>query len=153
MVRQYAEDDRAEWLRMRLSLWPDSTKADAVAWMSRADAATFVGASVNGSGLAGFLEVGMRAYADGCDTSPVAFLEGWYVDPEARRTGVGASLLAAAEGWVRERGLQELASDSELENARAYAAHLAVGFEEVERCIRYRKDLRGGDKGVMAASL
>ena len=91
--------------------------------------------------LAGFAEVGSRNYAEGCVTTPVAYLEGWYVDPDVRGTGLGARLLAAVETWAREQGFTELASDAEIENTVSLEVHLALGFEEVERQICFRKRL------------
>jgi hypothetical protein len=42
--------------------------------------------------LNGFLEVGLRSYADGCDgTHPVGYLEVWYLAESHRRHGVGAT--------------------------------------------------------------
>jgi aminoglycoside 6'-N-acetyltransferase I len=144
-VRLYTPSDRAEWLRMRRALWPHHAAAaeadDADAWRARPDAAVVVAARPGGGGLAGFADVGARAYADGCATSPVAYLEGWYVDPDARRSGVGAALVRAAEAWARDRGYAELASDALLENVGSQRAHAAVGFAEVERSVKYRKAL------------
>lgn len=48
-------------------------------------------------GLAGFAEL----YTDGCDTSPAAYLEGWYVEPQARQSGIGAALVRVGEVWAR----------------------------------------------------
>ncbi len=92
-------------------------------------------------GVIGFAEVGLRSYADGCDTSPVAFLEGWYVRPSHRKMNVGTSLVQAAVVWARKWGLKELASDSLLEDSAVFAAHIGVGFEEVERSVKYRMSL------------
>ena len=90
--------------------------------------------------LAGFVELSLRAYAEGCETSPVAYLEGWYVSPDARGTGVGRALLNAAEMWGRAQGCTEFASDAEADNASSADAHRACGFEEVSlvRCFRKR---------------
>ncbi len=84
----------------------------------------------------GFIELSIRAYAEGCTTDRVAFIEGWYVVPRARRQGIGAELVRAAEVWARGRGCTELGSDTEVENAASAAAHAAVGFREtgVVRC-------------------
>jgi aminoglycoside 6'-N-acetyltransferase I len=49
-------------------------------------------------------------------TSPVAFLEGWYVDPDYRGARVGRRLVEAVEAWAREQGFSELASDALLDN-------------------------------------
>ena len=95
----------------------------------------------NGS-LAGFVEVGARNYAEGCASTPVAYLEGWWVDPDVRRTGLGGQLVAAAEAWALDHDFTEMASDTELNNAGSLRAHLAIGFEEVERQICFRKRLR-----------
>lgn len=144
-IRLYTASDRAEWLRMRRALWPQHAPAaesdDADAWRARPDAVVVVAARPGGGGLAGFAEVGARAYADGCATSPVAYLEGWYVDPDVRRSGVGAALVRAAEAWARDRGYAELASDALLENVGSQRAHAAAGFAEVERSVKYRKAL------------
>lgn len=133
---------------MRCALWPDQTaaenEADMDAWLARPDTAVFV-CQRDSEGLCGFAEVGTRPYADGCRTSPVAFLEGWYVDPDCRGAGIGRGLVEAVEAWARERGLQELASDALLDNEASHRAHERLGFAEVERAVRYRKALTDGE--------
>jgi aminoglycoside 6'-N-acetyltransferase I len=92
--------------------------------------------------IVGFVEVGLRSHADGCNPShPVGFIEGWYVAPSCRRKKVGAQLIAAAEQWAREQGCSEMASDTWLDSFDSERAHEALGFEVVDRCIHYRKQL------------
>ena len=138
-VHRFRTGEYYAWVHMRVELWPGSDE-DAAAWLERGDAATFLATDDSGATV-GFAEAGERAYADGCDTSPVAFLEGWYVRPTHRKQGVGAALLVAVEEWAVSRGLTELASDTLLENEAGLAAHLRSGFEEVERSIKLRKPL------------
>lgn len=144
LVRKFEKTDFAEWQRMRHALWPDATLAEHAlemqAWLQRADALVVVSARVAG-GLCGFAEAGPRPYVDGCGASPVAFLEGWFVDPDLRSRGYGRALVGAVEAWAAQRGLRELASDALLANATAQAAHTQLGFVEVERAVRYRKVL------------
>lgn len=89
----------------------------------------------------GFAELSIRPYAEGCTTDRVGFLEGWYVVPEARRQGIGASLVDVAERWAMEQGCSEFASDAESENVVSRAAHLALGFDEVTQIRCFRKEL------------
>ena len=144
-IRAYRATDHAEWLRLRLALWPGDTlqgeMADMAAWLARPNTEVLVAERPDGAGLAGFAEVGARSHADGCQTSPVAYLEGWFVDADVRRQGVGAALLRAAEGWARGQGFQEMASDTQLDNEGSQQAHRALGFEEVDRVVEYRKTL------------
>jgi aminoglycoside 6'-N-acetyltransferase I len=144
-IRAYVLSDDREWLRMRCLLWPgDSPEAHQTlmaAWLARPDATVLMAEQPDGDGLAGFAEVGARPFADGCDTSPVAYLEGWYVDPDMRRQGVGAALIHAAEVWAREQGYREFASDALLDNADSQRAHESLGFIEVDRAVRYRKKI------------
>jgi len=139
-VRRLEAADWPEWQRMRRALWSESTEDDMRAWSARPDAIVVVCVR-DGGGLAGFAEAGTRPYADGCGTSPVAFLEGWWVDPDRRRTGIGRRLVDGVEAWAHARGLRELASDSLLADVGAQRAHERVGFVEVERAVRYRKVL------------
>jgi len=129
---------------MRLALWPELAGSDqeseADQWLVRPDAIVLVAEHASGS-LVGFAEVGARAFADGCDTAPVGYLEGWYVEAEFRRQGIGAALVRAAEAWARGRGYREFASDALLDNTASQEAHLALGFSEVERAVHYRKPL------------
>jgi aminoglycoside 6'-N-acetyltransferase I len=137
--------DDLEWLRMRCALWPDEKAAhgtDMASWLARPDTVVLIAERPGGAGLAGFAEAGARPFADGCETSPVAHLEGWYVDPDVRRQGIGTALIRAVEAWARDCGYREFASDALLDNIDSHRAHEALGFVEVERAVRYRKTLR-----------
>jgi aminoglycoside 6'-N-acetyltransferase I len=146
-VRPVAPGDLEAWCRMRRALWPDATPAEllgeAQAYFRSAGplAAVFVGVGPAGEPV-GMLELSLRSVAEGCRTTPVPYVEGWYVVPAARRHGVGRELMAAAEAWARERGHTELASDALIDNRPSERAHLALGFAEVERAIHFRKDLQ-----------
>ena len=133
---------------MRRLLWPDTPDEEhlqeiEVYFQAGAVDAAFVALRLSGE-LAGFLEASLRKYADGCSTSPVGYIEGWYVDPDLRRHGVGSLLVAAAEAWALGRGCTEMASDCLLDNYASLAAHLALGYEEAERLIHFRKSLSEG---------
>jgi len=142
-IRPVRRDDAATWQRLRLALWPADAE-EHVQMIERYFAGglpepleVLLAWDSAGKPL-GFAELSIRAYADGCDTDRVAYLEGWYVEPEARRRGVGAALVRAAEEWGRAQGCREFASDTEIENVASARAHLALGFEEtgVIRCFR-----------------
>ena len=143
-IRPVQPADRAEWLRMRLSLWggaaEEHTHEIDTYFVSPQDGVTFVVERPAG-GLGGFIEMSLRSYAEGCNTSPVAYIEGWYVDPDLRRGRVGSQLIQAAEAWARRQGLQEIASDTQIDNTVSIQAHTALGYGEVERLVCFRKAL------------
>ena len=143
-IRVYRDADWSDWLRLSLALFPEYSAEELDAGMrehrARSDAEVFVAEREDGS-VAAFVEVGSRPYADGCDTSPVGYIEAWYVDPDVRRTGYGRALLAAAEEWARGRGYREMASDSRLDNETSHAAHRRAGYDEVDRIVQFRKVL------------
>jgi aminoglycoside 6'-N-acetyltransferase I len=90
--------------------------------------------------LTGFLEVGLRSHADGCDTAhPVGFVEGWFVHDAFRKQGIGRALMRAAEDWARTQGCLEIASDTWIDDDMSIDAHQALGFEVVDHCIHFRK--------------
>ncbi|MBV9583036.1 MAG: GNAT family N-acetyltransferase [Chloroflexi bacterium] len=130
---------------MRVALWPDADPEDlandVAELLDDADQVVFVAERDDGGGLCGMVEAGIRPFANPVDEQPCAFVEGWWVDADVRRTGVGRALVAAVEDWARARGFHELGSDALLDNTTSHAAHLALGFEERERTIAYRKFL------------
>jgi len=93
------------------------------------------------SNLAGFTEVSLRGWAEGCLSSPVAYLESWYVEERFRGKGIGRALLSASENWARSHGSIELASDTDIGNEESEEAHKKLGFEIAGRVIAFRKDL------------
>ncbi len=140
VIRAYAAGDYAEWRRMRTALWPSQTEAEMAEWLARSDTAVMVAVRASGA-LCGFVEVGERTNADGCESSPVAYVEGWWVDADVRRQRVGARLIEAAESDARSRGYRELGSDTEVHNVVSQRAHEQLGFEELDRVVLYRKVL------------
>jgi aminoglycoside 6'-N-acetyltransferase I len=95
----------------------------------------------DGGRLAGFVEVGIRDFAEDCETRDVGYVEGWHVDADVRLQGVGRQLIRAAEDWARSHGCAEMASDCYLWNEVSIAAHLRLGYEESSRLVHFRKKL------------
>lgn len=96
----------------------------------------------NDGKLTGFIEVGLRSHADGCDIArPVGFIEGWFVHEPFRKQGIGKALMRSAEDWARKQGCFEMASDTWIDDEMSIGAHQALGFEVVDRCVHFRKPL------------
>lgn len=146
LIRPARRDDAEAWEHMRCSLWPsdaDDHAAEIASYFEgprKNSAETLLAFNEQGRPL-GFVELSIRNHAEGCSTERVAFLEGWYVELDARRQGVGAALVKAAEEWGRAQGCTEFASDTELDNYVSAAAHRALGFVETERIICFKKEL------------
>lgn len=146
-VRPATAADVAPWTRLRHALWPeeseDEHRREVSALLADPSASRAVLlAADDGSGIVGFAELSIRAYAEGCVTDRVGYLEGWYVVPAARRLGIGRRLVAAAEDWARERGCVEFASDTGSGNEVSAAAHRALGFTDVGLVRCFRKELQ-----------
>ena len=134
------------WLSLRSRLWPDGNASEHLRYMADALArGHFVRlASAPDGSAVGFVEASQRVdYVNGTSTSPVAFLEGLYVEPSARRKGVAQALVAEVARWAAAQGCSELASDSPIENVAAHATHRALGFEETERVVYFRRAVHG----------
>ena len=148
-VRPATRADSGAWLRMRRALWPEHEGESHAREIDQYFAGELrepveVLIAFDGAGVpVGLAELSIRSHAEGCATGRVAYLEGWYVEPHVRRTGLGRSLIAAAERWAIAQGCTEFASDAEIDNAISAAAHHALGFDEVERLRCFRKALTG----------
>ena len=134
------------WLFMRRALWPESGDSEHVEEMARLlerpeRYAQFMACLPDGSAC-GFVEASIRSdYVNGTSSSPVLFLEGLYVAPLFRRRGIAVQLVQTVADWGRTRGCSEFASDVLLDNALSQRVHCALGFQETERVVYYRKPL------------
>ena len=149
-IRRAATGDLTVLGQMRHELWPDSSMEHHTEELVPILAGKAPGimplvyfvAEDGGREVVGFVEVGLRSTADGCDWArAVGYIEGWYVAESHRRRGVGAQLVAAAENWAREQGCTEMASDTQFDNTQSLEAHLRLGYEISERSILFRKKL------------
>jgi aminoglycoside 6'-N-acetyltransferase I len=132
---------------MRQSLWPEELAGEHheeigrfFAGPRREPLEVLLALDERGAAI-GFAELSIRNVVDSCTTDRVGYLEGWYVDPRARRRGVGRALIAAAERWALQQGCTEFGSDVLVDNQESQAAHRALGFQETARVCCFRKDL------------
>lgn len=100
-------------------------------WASTRCAAILVAepnGSTRSSGLVGMAAVAARPGLS--DTRPVAHLSGLVVHPNQRRSGVGASLLDAAEAIALEWGCRRIELSSSLTRDAAQRFYPARGYED-----------------------
>lgn len=143
IIRKAVPADAAVLGALAGHLWehdPDELADEFTGLTLSAEAACFL--TFEGNAPIGFAQCQLRHdYVEGCETSPVGFLEGIYVDDAHRHSGVARALLQACEDWARSVGCSEFASDCELDNQTSLAWHLRAGFEEVNRTIWFAKKL------------
>jgi len=135
---------------MRLTLWSDGSEAEHheeiqrfLAGQAGGRPAEVLVAEDSSRGVVGFAELAVRPYAEGCVSDRVAYLEGWFVESDSRRQGIGRALVAAAEDWGRAQGCSEFASDADPENDVSIRAHGALGFTDAGLVRCFHKDLQG----------
>lgn len=98
-------------------------------------------AKVEGTYIA-FVHISIRNdYVEGADEPPIAYVEGIYVKPKFQKRGVAKRLMSVAEDWARQKGLRQIASDTEITNSVSVDFHKKNGFAEVERIVCFIKDL------------
>ena len=106
-IRRATYEDKSNWLRLRQRLWPDAPVEyldfDLDKRLADPDYAVFV-ASGGDAHLIAFIEAGLRDHGEGCETSPVGYIEAWYVEERLRGQKLGRDLIHAAEQWAREKG-------------------------------------------------
>ena len=129
--------DFKEWTNMRHELWCYHMKfvlrSEMKEIYKQFEAGTrMVYLAKDDTRYAGFIELSLRKNAVSCTTSPVGFIEGWFVRDEYRGKGVGKLLVQAGEEWAKHMGCTEMASDT---TTRYFplspAAHKALGYEVV----------------------
>lgn len=131
-------------VELALRLWPDGDtegrKEELEAMVQAEDAAIFL--AFDGKMPAAYGQFQLRRdYVEGCETSPVGYLEGIYVEPEYRGKGLAAQILEKGQQWSRSKGCSEFASDCELDNRESLRFHRKNGFEEANRIICFVKKL------------
>jgi Acetyltransferases len=144
-IRTFEENDLGEWLRLRRLLWDETSEGDHKEEMldiiGHSDSQLVLVADSGKGRLVGFLETGIRPFVEDCHSDNVGYLEGWFVEPEFRREGIGSSLVREAEKWAKRKGCTEMASDAEIGNEMSIEAHRNLGYEETSRLVHLRKEL------------
>jgi aminoglycoside 6'-N-acetyltransferase I len=144
IVRPVDRPDWPRWAEMRHLLWPDESLTELereLPSLFERDPPYTVFVAEDGERLVGFIELWLRSFAEGAPPGPVAYVEGLWVEPGRRRSGVATSLVRKAEGWARGQGFKWLGSDAVIDNDQSHAWHRASGFAEVERLFVFGKPL------------
>lgn len=146
-IRIATPADVEGWVALRAQLWRDTSldqhRNEAAAMLAKSpeEGIAFLDV-VNDADIRAFAEAALRNdHVNGCETSPVAFLEGIFVHPDDQGSGIGRQLWRSVQSWAQERGCSELASDAHLDNEASHAFHRALGFEETSRVVYFRKPL------------
>ena len=144
-IRRATAADKPEWLRLRQMLWyhlpAEYLQLDLDSILGDRKRAAFVAAREDGS-LVAFVEASLRDYAEGCQTSPVGYIEAWFVDENVRGQKLGREMIVTAKNWAREKGCSEMGSDTWLENEASIEAHRKTGYFEVDRLVHFIKKLQ-----------
>ncbi|QUH28537.1 GNAT family N-acetyltransferase [Vallitalea guaymasensis] len=149
-----SEIENKEYHRMRYSLWPHHTEKELLDEMelilkgknfyrNELSWTVFVVVRENGM-LGGFIEITIYPELDFCDSKPVGYIEGLYIDEDLRMQGIGRNLVKVAEKWIKSKNCKEIASDVELENIISQKVHIALRFNKShikDECIFYKKFL------------
>lgn len=144
-VRRVIEKDASDWFRLRKMLWDESTDEEHRREMrdifEHTETQLILVAETSNGKLIGFLEASVRPFVEDCHSDHVGYLEGWFVEPDFRQSGIGRKLVKTAEDWARGKGCEEMASDAEVGNELSLMAHQNLGYEETSRLVHLRKNL------------
>ena len=144
MIKQAEQADALTLAELAIQMWEDNTISELASefaeMIGSGDAACFIQYAEDKP--IGFAQCQLRHdYVEGTETSPVGYLDGIFVQDEFRHKGYAKGLLQECEKWAKGKNCSEFASDCELDNVNSLKFHLAMGFEEANRVICFRKDI------------
>lgn len=144
MIKRAGIEDAGTLAGLAILMWPDNDLKDLETEFRELaendEAACFI--KYAGTEPIAFAQCQLRRdYVEGTESSPVGYLEGIFVIEGYRKKGYAAELLSECEKWAKEKGCTEFASDCEIGNFDSLRFHKALGFEEANRIICFRKDL------------
>ena len=142
MIRKATNGDSRVLAEMAIQMWDshtiDELETEFGETLDDEQAAFFI-KFVNNISV-GFAQCGLRTdYVEGTDSSPVGYLEGIFVKEDYRNNGYAKEMLLACEKWAKDMGCTEFASDCELDNIGSLKFHIAMGFDEANRIICFKK--------------
>ena len=144
MIKAVERDDLAAAVNLAVLLWPGHTAKglmeEFTELVAREDVRIFL--KYKDELPVGFAQCQLRHdYVEGTQSSPVGYLEGIFIMEGHRRRGYAKELLNACEGWARNKGCKEFASDCEIDNVDSFRFHIAAGLTEANRIICFTKKL------------
>ena len=144
MIKQATQKDVPILAKLAIQMWNDNTLSGLESEFSdiigSETAACFI--KYVEDKPVGFAQCQLRYdYVEGTETSPVGYLEGIFIQEEFRHMGFAKELLQKCEKWASGKKCSEFASDCELNNIDSIKFHLAMGFDEVNRIICFKKNL------------
>ena len=144
MIKEASLDDLDAWIELRIQLWPDCSEEECrleclkIIESKRERCFISYPNSEKEKGNA-FIEVSLRDYSDGCESSPVGYIEGVFVREDDRKKGLASELVKTSCAWFLSQGCSEVGSDALIDNQDSIAFHKQIGFEEVERHVVFKK--------------
>ena len=145
MIRKAVREDAEVLSALAIQMWTEhdcgELAEDFRKLIGNEDAACFL--KYIGNKPVAFAQCQIRHdYVEGTHSSPVGYLEGIFVAEGYRKKGFATELLDECEKWASEKGCTEFASDCELDNDDSLRFHIAMGFEETNRIICFKKGLK-----------
>lgn len=143
-IERISERDLGEWINMMLELWDENTyealKAEHIELINDSKNGNFI--CYDEDEAVGFINMSLRRdYVEGSNSSPVGYVEGVYVKPGHRRTGIARKLVDCGIQWAKELGCSQIGSDCVIDNVMSCHFHKGLGFEEAERIVCFIKDV------------
>jgi len=109
MIKRFSLLARNGWLPLRNALWPSAavdSDPDIQTLLSAPERYLILIFADDEGNAVGIAEASIRAdYVNGTHSSPVAFLEGLYVQPDGRSQGIARELVAGVKQWAEEKRL------------------------------------------------
>ncbi|MBQ8782828.1 MAG: GNAT family N-acetyltransferase [Clostridia bacterium] len=144
MIKKATVKDATVLAELAIQMWNKYTikelEEDFCEIISNSNAVCFI-KYVNDTPI-GFAQCQLRHdYVEGTHSSPVGYLEGIFISKEHQHNGYAKELLHKCELWAKEKGCTEFASDCEFDNSDSFNFHMAMGFEEANRIICFKKKL------------
>ena len=140
-IRRMREDDAARVAELTTQLgYPtdEATTRGLIAEIRDRDAGELLVAVDGADRPVGWVHV---ARVHLLEEAGLASIDGLVVDEAARSAGIGAELVAAAEGWARAAGATAVTVRSRSTRERAHRFYERIGYAEIKRSHVFRKPI------------